>query len=87
VPKIAFLPIFMLWLGLYDVSKIFDGGVQRDLPVIAGTMAAAEDVDRISYGRRRSLGARERQLLREIILPAGIAADLDRTAGCAGRFR
>src|SRR5947208_12272447 len=22
MPKIAFLPIFMLWLGLYDVSKI-----------------------------------------------------------------
>jgi ABC-type nitrate/sulfonate/bicarbonate transport system permease component len=32
MPKIAFLPIFMLWLGLYDVSKIFDGDIQRDLP-------------------------------------------------------
>jgi ABC-type nitrate/sulfonate/bicarbonate transport system permease component len=60
MPKIAFLPIFMLWLGLYDVSKISMAVFNAIFPVITATMAA------------RSLGASERQLLREIILPAAL---------------
>jgi taurine transport system permease protein len=72
MPKIAFLPIFMLWLGLYDVSKISMAVFNAIFPVIAGTMAAAEGVDRQLLWSARSLGASERQLLREIILPAAL---------------
>src|SRR4029077_15908638 len=39
-------------------------------PVIIATIAAAEGVDRQLLWSARSLGASERQLLREIILPA-----------------
>jgi ABC-type nitrate/sulfonate/bicarbonate transport system permease component len=72
MPKIAFLPIFMLWLGLYDVSKISMVVFNAIFPVIAATMAAAEGVDRELLWSARSLGASERQLLREIILPAAL---------------
>jgi len=72
MPKIAFLPIFMLWLGLYDVSKISMAVFNAIFPVIAATMAAAEGVDRHLLWSARSLGASERQLLREIILPAAL---------------
>lgn len=72
MPKIAFLPIFMLWLGLYDVSKISMVVFNAIFPVIAATMAAAEGVDRHLVWSARSLGASERQLLREIILPAAL---------------
>ena len=72
MPKIAFLPIFMLWLGLYDVSKISMAVFNAIFPVIAATMAAAEGVDRHLLWSARSLGANERQLLREIILPAAL---------------
>jgi ABC-type nitrate/sulfonate/bicarbonate transport system permease component len=34
MPKIAFLPIFMLWLGLYDVSKISMAVFNAIFPVI-----------------------------------------------------
>jgi len=70
MPKIAFLPIFMLWLGLYDVSKISMAAFNAIFPVIVATIAAAEGVDRQLLWSARSLGASERQLLREIILPA-----------------
>jgi ABC-type nitrate/sulfonate/bicarbonate transport system permease component len=72
MPKIAFLPIFMLWLGLYDVSKISMAVFNAIFPVITATMAAAEGVDRYLLWSARSLGASERQLLREIILPAAL---------------
>ncbi|MGA7259582.1 MAG: ABC transporter permease [Stellaceae bacterium] len=72
MPKIAFLPIFMLWLGLYDVSKISMAAFNAIFPVIVATIAAAEGVDRQLLWSARSLGASERQLLREIILPAAL---------------
>lgn len=72
MPKIAFLPVFMLWLGLYDFSKISMAVFNAIFPVIAATMAAAEGVDRHLLWSARSLGASERQLLREIILPAAL---------------
>ncbi|HEV2336622.1 MAG TPA: ABC transporter permease [Stellaceae bacterium] len=72
MPKIAFLPIFMLWLGLYDASKISMVVFNAIFPVITATMAAAEGVDRHLLWSARSLGASERQLLREIILPAAL---------------
>lgn len=72
MPKIAFLPVFMLWLGLYDVSKISMAVFNAIFPVIAATMAAAEGVDRQLLWSARSLGASERQLLREIVLPAAL---------------
>jgi ABC-type nitrate/sulfonate/bicarbonate transport system permease component len=72
MPKIAFLPIFMLWLGLYDVSKISMVVFNAIFPVITATIAAAEGVDLYLLWSARSLGASERQLLREIILPAAL---------------
>ena len=72
MPKIAFLPIFMLWLGLYDVSKISMVVFNAIFPVITATIAAAEGVDSYLLWSARSLGASERQLLREIILPAAL---------------
>ena len=72
MPKIAFLPIFMLWLGLYDVSKISMAAFNAIFPVITATLAAAEGVDRQLLWSARSLGASERQLLREVILPAAL---------------
>jgi ABC-type nitrate/sulfonate/bicarbonate transport system permease component len=72
MPKIAFLPIFMLWLGLYDTSKISMAAFNAIFPVITATIAAAEGVDRHLLWSARSLGASERQLLREIILPAAL---------------
>jgi ABC-type nitrate/sulfonate/bicarbonate transport system permease component len=72
MPKIAFLPVFMLWFGLYDVSKIAMVIFSAIFPVVTATFAATEGVDRQLLWSARSLGASERQLLGEIILPAAL---------------
>ncbi len=39
MPKIAFLPIIILWLGLYDVSKISMVVFDAIFPVVTATLA------------------------------------------------
>jgi ABC-type nitrate/sulfonate/bicarbonate transport system permease component len=70
MPKIAFLPIFMLWFGLYDTSKIALVVFDAMFPVMTATIAGAQGVDRYTLWSARMLGASERRLLWEIIIPA-----------------
>ena len=72
MPKIAFLPIFMLWFGLYDFSKITMVVFNAIFPVIIATVAATEGVEKELLWSARSLGAGERRLLWEIVLPAAL---------------
>jgi ABC-type nitrate/sulfonate/bicarbonate transport system permease component len=70
MPKIAFLPIIILWLGVYDVSKIsmvvFDG----IFPVITATLAGITAVEKELLWSARNMGANERQIMWQIVLPA-----------------
>ena len=70
VPKIAFLPVFVLWYGVFDESKILMVAFSAIFPVIVEAAAATESVDRILIWSARGLGAGERRLLWEIALPA-----------------
>jgi len=72
MPKIAFLPIFMLWFGLYDTSKVTMIVVSAIFPVVTATVVATEGVDKELAWSARSLGAGERQLLWEVVLPAAL---------------
>lgn len=72
MPKIAFLPIFMLWFGLYDTSKVTMIVVSAIFPVVTATIVATEGVDKELAWSARSLGAGERQLLWEVVLPAAL---------------
>lgn len=72
MPKIAFLPIVTLWLGFHDVSKISMVVLDAAFPVLTATIAGTAGVDREVLWSARNLGASERQLLREIVLPAAL---------------
>jgi taurine transport system permease protein len=70
MPKIAFLPVFILWFGVFDWSKILLVAFSAVFPVIVEAAAATENVDKILIWSARGLGAGERRLLWEIALPA-----------------
>jgi ABC-type nitrate/sulfonate/bicarbonate transport system permease component len=72
MPKIAFLPIFMLWFGLYDFSKVSMIVFNAIFPVITATVAATEGVEREMLWSARSFGTSERRLLWEVVLPASL---------------
>ncbi len=72
MPKIAFLPVVILWLGVYDVSKITIIVVDAIFPVIAATVIAIQGVERELIWSARNMGASNRDLLTQIVLPAAL---------------
>ncbi len=70
MPKIAFLPIVMLWLGVYDVSKIAMVVLDAIFPVVTATIAGIAAVDRHLIWSARNMGASNREMLWQIVLPA-----------------
>jgi ABC-type nitrate/sulfonate/bicarbonate transport system permease component len=69
-PKIAFLPIFILWFGIYSISKILLVAFACVFPIVIGTFAAASAVNRVWIWSARSLGTSNLALLFRIVLPA-----------------
>jgi taurine transport system permease protein len=72
MPKIAFLPIFVLWFGLFDTSKIIMVAFSAVFPVVSAAYAGTQGVDKWPLWSARALGAKERELLWEIILPMAL---------------
>jgi ABC-type nitrate/sulfonate/bicarbonate transport system permease component len=72
MPKIAFLPIIILWLGVYDVSKICIVVFDAIFPVVTATLAGIASVDKELIWSGRNMGASERELMWQIILPAAL---------------
>jgi ABC-type nitrate/sulfonate/bicarbonate transport system permease component len=72
MPKIAFLPIVMLWLGVYDVSKISMVVFDAIFPVVTATIAGLSAVEQELIWSARNMGARERELIWQVALPAAL---------------
>jgi len=72
MPKIAFLPVIMLWLGLYDVSKISIVVFDAIFPVVTATLAGIAGVEKELVWSARNMGANERELMWQIVLPAAL---------------
>jgi ABC-type nitrate/sulfonate/bicarbonate transport system permease component len=72
MPKIAFLPVFILWFGLFDATKITIIAVSALFPIITATLAGLQGVDRELIWSAQSLGAPEKRLAVEIMIPAAL---------------
>jgi ABC-type nitrate/sulfonate/bicarbonate transport system permease component len=72
MPKIAFLPIVVLWFGFFDISKILMVVLDAIFPIVTATVVGTLGVEREILWSARNMGASERQMLREIVLPAAL---------------
>jgi ABC-type nitrate/sulfonate/bicarbonate transport system permease component len=72
MPKIAFLPVIILWLGVYDGSKITMIVFDAIFPVVAATIIAIQGVEQQLLWSARNMGANERELLWQVVLPAAL---------------
>ncbi len=70
MPKIAFLPVFLLWLGPTAASQITIVAVSAIFPVVVAAFSGAEGVEKTQLWSARSLGASRHGLLWQIVLPA-----------------
>lgn len=78
VPSIAWIPLFILWLGIFETSKVALIAVGVFFPVYLGVMAAILSVDRkiVEVGRvfRLSGFAMVRRILLPAVLPAYVVS-------------
>ncbi len=72
IPKIVFLPIFMVLLGLGDASKIVLIAVVIFFQILVTARDAARAVPEQSIMSLRSLGAGRAQIYRHVIFPASL---------------
>ena len=78
IPSIAWVPLFILWFGIFEASKIILIAVGVFFPVYLGVMGAVMSVDRkiVEVGRafRLSGFAMVRRILLPAVLPAYVLA-------------
>ena len=72
MPQIAFLPIFILWLGVFDASKIALITFSSVFPIIVQSWAGTQGVDKFMTWSAQSLGVSKRALLWDIAVPAAM---------------
>jgi ABC-type nitrate/sulfonate/bicarbonate transport system permease component len=70
MPKIAFLPVFLLWLGPNATSQITIVAVSAIFPVVVAAYSGAEGVEKTLLWSARSLGGTRHGVLWQIVLPA-----------------
>ena len=71
-PKIAFLPIFILWFGIDHVSKILLVALTSVFPFIVSAYEGARNVTVNQLWAARAMGTSDILLLRRVVLPASL---------------
>ena len=71
-PKIAFVPIFVLWFGIDHTSKILLVAFTCVFPMIVTAYHGASSVSRIVLWSAQAMGTPEHRLITRILLPASL---------------
>ena len=74
VPSIAWVPLFILWLGIFEASKLALIGLGVFFPIYLGVEGAVNSVDRKLVEVGRSFRLSRIELVRRILLPAVLPA-------------
>jgi ABC-type nitrate/sulfonate/bicarbonate transport system permease component len=72
VPKVVMLPVFMLWFGIGDLSKILIIALACFYPTFINAYYGARATPRILVWSARNMGASEAQIFRRVVLPAAL---------------
>lgn len=72
IPKVGLIPLFILWLGIGDASKIaviFSAAV---FPLIINTYTGVKGVPRLLIWSALTFGANQREVLWKVVFPASL---------------
>jgi ABC-type nitrate/sulfonate/bicarbonate transport system permease component len=74
VPKIAMLPLFILWLGIGEASKLATIGFGVFSPMVIAAFGGVDSVDRNLIRMAQSFGVPTRDIVFKIVLPGAMPA-------------
>jgi taurine transport system permease protein len=69
LPKIALIPLAVVWLGIGEASKFFLIFIATFLSVVVGASAAVERIGRSRIRVAQTLGASRKQIFLRVVLP------------------
>jgi ABC-type nitrate/sulfonate/bicarbonate transport system permease component len=72
VPKIVMLPVFMLWFGIGDLSKILIIALACFYPSFINAYYGARATPRILVWSARNMGASDAQIFSRVVLPGAL---------------
>ena len=72
IPPLAFLPMFLVWFGLGETSKVAFIAYTTFFPMFVGVAASILRVDVMLLRAAASLGATRAALLRRVVIPAAL---------------
>jgi ABC-type nitrate/sulfonate/bicarbonate transport system permease component len=72
IPPLAFLPMFLVWFGLGEASKVAFIGYTTFFPMFVAIAASVVRVDVMLLRAAASLGATRADLIRRVVLPAAM---------------
>ncbi len=76
IPKIALLPLFVVWFGIGEGSKIATILFGTFFPTVIATYGGVDGVDRNLIRMGQSFGLSSRSIVRKIIIPGALPAIL-----------
>lgn len=72
IPKIALLPLFILWLGIGETSKVTVVALGVFFPTCIATFGAVDNVPRGTVRMAQSFDLPPLDILRKVVLPAAL---------------
>jgi NitT/TauT family transport system permease protein len=72
VPKIALLPLFIIWFGIGEGSKVATIAFGTFFPTVVATYGAVDNVDRSLVRMGRAFGLSSWSIVRKIVLPGAL---------------
>ena len=72
IPGLAYAPICMLWLGLGNLPAVFLVAVVSAFPIILNSWTGVRAVKEIWIRAAQAMGAQDRRLFRQVILPGAL---------------
>jgi len=70
IPKISFMPIFVLWFGLGNLSEVTMIAFTCVVPIVSATYLGTANVDKYFLWSARNLGTRPHRLFWKVVIPA-----------------
>ena len=72
IPKMVLLPVILLLFGLGDLSKIILISLILFFQILVATRDGVQGIDEKYFDSMLSMGARDRDILREVVIPAAL---------------
>ncbi|MED4599775.1 ABC transporter permease [Paenibacillus validus] len=72
IPKIALLPLIVLWLGIGELPKVTIIALGVFFPVVINTFSGVKNVDPILIKAAVSFGSNHMNVIRKVILPGAL---------------